>query len=180
MKPQSVPRGFLRWYILAMLDEAPETGYSIMQKIAERTEGAWRPGPGTVYPLLRGLKEQGLIEAVGQKVEDTGQPCKLTAKGKKELDDLQRNASSSGRNENALMRLFLGIMPPEAFTAMALNRSRQFISIFCEKADLLQEPKRSATLREMQLILENYSSDIERLLGEAGKNRNSRRAPKPN
>ncbi|HLQ21553.1 MAG TPA: PadR family transcriptional regulator, partial [Nitrososphaerales archaeon] len=54
MDPQAVPRGFLRFYVLSLLSRRPEAGYSIMRTIEETTDGAWRPGPGTVYPLLRG------------------------------------------------------------------------------------------------------------------------------
>ncbi|HKT22866.1 MAG TPA: PadR family transcriptional regulator, partial [Nitrososphaerales archaeon] len=55
LHPQAVPRGFLRLYTLAQLSRGPETGYSIMQKIDERTDGAWKPGPGTMYPLLKSM-----------------------------------------------------------------------------------------------------------------------------
>ena len=60
--PQAVPRGILRLYILSMLSKREETGYSIMRTIEDKTEGAWRPGPGTVYPLLRSLLKEGLLE----------------------------------------------------------------------------------------------------------------------
>ena len=38
LHPQAVPRGFLRLYILTMLSKGPEAGYSIMQRIDERTD----------------------------------------------------------------------------------------------------------------------------------------------
>ncbi|MDG6938393.1 MAG: PadR family transcriptional regulator, partial [Nitrososphaerota archaeon] len=63
LNPQAVPRGFLRLYIMTLLSRGPETGYSIIQKIDERTEGAWRPGPGTMYPTLKGLVSDGLVRA---------------------------------------------------------------------------------------------------------------------
>ena len=65
MHPQAVPRGFLRFYIMLMVSRAPRTGYDIMQSIEERTEGAWRPGPGTVYPLLKALAEEGFVATTG-------------------------------------------------------------------------------------------------------------------
>ena len=42
MDPQSVPRGFLRFYVLSLLSRSPEAGYSIMRTIEETTDGAWR------------------------------------------------------------------------------------------------------------------------------------------
>jgi DNA-binding PadR family transcriptional regulator len=56
-------RGHVRTSILALLTEAPLNGYQIMQALAERTAGAWKPSPGTVYPTLAQLEDEGLIEA---------------------------------------------------------------------------------------------------------------------
>ena len=36
-------------------------GYGIITAIAERSDGSWQPGPGSVYPALRSLDEEGLI-----------------------------------------------------------------------------------------------------------------------
>jgi DNA-binding PadR family transcriptional regulator len=38
-------------------------GYEIIQQIEERTQGVWRPSPGSVYPTLQLLEEQGLVTA---------------------------------------------------------------------------------------------------------------------
>jgi len=168
MRPQTVPRGFLRWYVLSMLTEKDETGYSIMQKIADRTDGAWRPGPGTVYPLLRSMEDQGLVKSSAG--DEPRGPCMITPAGRKELDELRQSFSSAGRNERATMHLFLGIMPAETFTAMAVDRSKDFMAVFRRKAEELPEPGRSEVLREMKVILENNLEEIDRALdASAGK-----------
>jgi DNA-binding PadR family transcriptional regulator len=51
----------VRATILALLSEGPRTGYQIMSDIEERSEGAWRPSPGAVYPALQQLADEGLI-----------------------------------------------------------------------------------------------------------------------
>jgi DNA-binding PadR family transcriptional regulator len=51
----------VRATILALLSEGPRTGYQIMSDIEERSEGAWRPSPGAVYPALQLLADEGLI-----------------------------------------------------------------------------------------------------------------------
>ena len=38
-------------------------GYQIIQEIAERTGGAWRPSPGSIYPTLQQLEDEGLVRA---------------------------------------------------------------------------------------------------------------------
>ncbi|MFD0900008.1 PadR family transcriptional regulator [Actinomadura sediminis] len=60
-------KGDVRAAILALLAEEPRNGYQIIQEIAERSEHAWRPSPGAVYPALQQLADEGLIAA-----EETG------------------------------------------------------------------------------------------------------------
>ncbi|HEX5332874.1 MAG TPA: PadR family transcriptional regulator [Cellulomonas sp.] len=56
------PRGDVRAAVLQLLAEEPMHGYQLMQLIAERSEGAWRPSPGTIYPVLSQLEDEGLVE----------------------------------------------------------------------------------------------------------------------
>jgi DNA-binding PadR family transcriptional regulator len=55
------PRGDTRLAVLALLAEQPRHGYEIIQEIASRTDGAWRPSPGSVYPTLAQLEDEGLV-----------------------------------------------------------------------------------------------------------------------
>jgi DNA-binding PadR family transcriptional regulator len=48
---------------LILLAEQPRHGYEIIQLIAERSGGVWQPSPGSVYPALQLLEDQGLVEA---------------------------------------------------------------------------------------------------------------------
>jgi DNA-binding PadR family transcriptional regulator len=54
-------RGDIRAAILALLAEQPMHGYQIIQELAERTEGVWRPSPGSVYPTLQQLEDEELV-----------------------------------------------------------------------------------------------------------------------
>ncbi|MEV6151482.1 PadR family transcriptional regulator [Nonomuraea sp. NPDC052129] len=56
-------RGDVRAAILALLSEEPRNGYQIIQEIAERSEGGWKPSPGAVYPALQQLTDEGLVVA---------------------------------------------------------------------------------------------------------------------
>jgi DNA-binding PadR family transcriptional regulator len=60
---QRRPRGALREAILSLLAEQPANGYALMQQVSERTEGEWSPSPGSVYPTLAQLVDEGLIIA---------------------------------------------------------------------------------------------------------------------
>jgi len=57
-------RGDIRSAILLLLAEEPRNGYGVMQEIEERSGGIWRPSPGSVYPALSQLEDEGLVEEV--------------------------------------------------------------------------------------------------------------------
>src|SRR3954452_9430429 len=57
------PRGDVRAAMLLVLADEPLSGYALMQEIESRSEGVWRPSPGSVYPVLAQLEDEGLIRA---------------------------------------------------------------------------------------------------------------------
>ncbi|MGV8964733.1 MAG: PadR family transcriptional regulator [Cellulomonas sp.] len=56
------PKGDVRAAVLQLLGESAAHGYQLMQLISERSEGVWRPSPGTIYPVLAQLEDEGLVE----------------------------------------------------------------------------------------------------------------------
>src|ERR1700751_3068374 len=56
-------RGDIRTAALLLPAEEPRNGYQIMQEVEERSEGLWRPSPGSVYPALQQLEDEGLIRS---------------------------------------------------------------------------------------------------------------------
>src|SRR6476469_4573453 len=54
-------RGDIRTAALLLLAEEPRNGYQIMQEVQERSGDVWRPSPGSVYPALAQLEDEGLI-----------------------------------------------------------------------------------------------------------------------
>lgn len=51
----------VRAAVLALLAERPMHGYEMIQELDTRTGGAWRPSPGSIYPTLQLLEDEGLI-----------------------------------------------------------------------------------------------------------------------
>jgi DNA-binding PadR family transcriptional regulator len=81
--------GNLRLYLLKLLDEAPRHGYEVIRLLQDRFLGVYAPSPGTIYPRLARLEEEGLVthdEVEGRKV------YRITDRGRAELqarlDDL--------------------------------------------------------------------------------------------
>lgn len=77
----SVPRGFSRYFILDLLKNRTCTGKEIINIAIEQSNGIWRPSPGLIYPLLKRLQEEELIEEKDNKY-------KITIKGKSTTEDL--------------------------------------------------------------------------------------------
>ncbi len=73
-------RGDVRAGILALLAEEPMHGYQIMQELAERSGGVWRPSPGSIYPTLQLLQDEGLVS--GQEREGGRRLFELTDTGR--------------------------------------------------------------------------------------------------
>jgi DNA-binding PadR family transcriptional regulator len=100
-RPPKASRGDVRAAILALLREGPRNGYQIMSDIEERTNGAWRPSPGAVYPALSALADEGLI--VGE--ESGGKRMfRLTEAGQgyvAENPDMARGAWESADQQEA-------------------------------------------------------------------------------
>lgn len=65
--PRRRSRGDVRSAILSLLaDDGPSNGYALMKAIAEKSGGAWRASPGSVYPTLQQLVDEELIVARGE------------------------------------------------------------------------------------------------------------------
>jgi DNA-binding PadR family transcriptional regulator len=84
-------KGDVRAAILSLLAEAPATGYALIKGIAERTDQAWRPSPGSVYPTLAQLVDEGLIRQQGESggrtdFELTDEGTAYVAENKETLD----------------------------------------------------------------------------------------------
>jgi DNA-binding PadR family transcriptional regulator len=68
--------------LLLLLDEEPHNGYQLMQVIEERSDGSWRPSPGSVYPILSQLEDEGLVRAAER---DGGKVFELTDAGREQV-----------------------------------------------------------------------------------------------
>lgn len=54
-------RGDVRAAVLLLLTERPMHGYELIQQIRERSDDIWRPSPGSIYPALAQLEDEGLV-----------------------------------------------------------------------------------------------------------------------
>lgn len=89
-------RGDVRAAILALLAEKPMHGYQIISEIEQRSGGAWKPSPGSVYPALQLLADEGLIDAAEA---DGRKTYSLTDAGRTVADAADRSAPWEGQGQ---------------------------------------------------------------------------------
>jgi len=102
----------LTLFVLHSLNENPRSGYDLLKLISERTGGGWTPSKGTLYPLLKQLDEEGLIE-----VSSIGKRSKIiydiTPNGKKLLFTLRKVNKESEEQFSKFRELFLEMFGEE-------------------------------------------------------------------
>jgi DNA-binding PadR family transcriptional regulator len=142
-------RGDVRAAILALLAERPMHGYEMIKEIAARSNGLWRPSPGSVYPTLQLLVDEGLIVAT-------------ESEGSKQLFEL----TDDGREATANAQT-----PPwEEITEGADPNEVNLRASFGQFAAAVFQGAHAATPEQQKRILDivnNARRDIYGVLGEA-------------
>jgi DNA-binding PadR family transcriptional regulator len=77
-------RGDIRTALLSLLADKPMHGYDLIRELEQRSGGAWRPSPGSIYPTLQLLEDEGLV--TGQE-QDGKRVYTITDAGRVELEE---------------------------------------------------------------------------------------------
>jgi DNA-binding PadR family transcriptional regulator len=85
-------RGEIRTALLATLVEEPGHGYDVIQRLEEKSGGAWRPSPGSVYPTLQLLEDEGLVRSTER---DGKRVYEITDAGRAEAERRMADAGGS-------------------------------------------------------------------------------------
>lgn len=123
-------RGDVRTAILALLHERPMHGYEMIQQIAERSNGIWRPSPGSVYPTLQLLADEGLITA--SEIKGSKKLFDLTSEGQAAAEKIEtppwqviaEDADPTHVNLRAAMGQLFGAVAQSAHTANPEQQQR--------------------------------------------------------
>jgi DNA-binding PadR family transcriptional regulator len=146
--------GELRLVLLKLVADEPRHGYELIKAIEELTEGAYAPSPGTIYPTLSLLEDEGAIaQAAG---DETRKAYEATDAGRTELEERAEEVEAlferlSGHGEHR--RAFA---TPEMFRALG------------NLAGVLKNRARSGkldeeTMREIVDLVDELAKKIERL-----------------
>jgi len=159
----SVPKGLLRFYVFKLLKDKPMSGSEIMEEIEKQTGGQWKPSPGSVYPLLTWLRENGYAEELPREV--TGiKRYMLTEKGAKFFEE-------HANFEDKLQKKMIS-MGPLFFLRMGLHAdglqdlqepARRFIMAIINLWVALRENLTEQTVDEVEQFLNGASEKLEEL-----------------
>ena len=101
-----MPRGAIRTAILAALRDGPANGYEVMRRLEEISGGLWRPSPGSVYPHLQMLEDEGLVQS---SEVDGGRTFTLTETGQAEAEKAKLPWQEGGETDDGVRTLRLGM-----------------------------------------------------------------------
>ncbi len=101
-------RSLLTLFVLHSLGKEPTSGYGLLKEIERKTKGLWVPSKGTMYPILRQLEDEKLIQVV-EKGKRSKNIFELTAKGKETLISLMEYGKESREKLLQFKNLFSDI-----------------------------------------------------------------------
>jgi DNA-binding PadR family transcriptional regulator len=159
----AVPKGFLRYQVLELLNEKPLSGSEIMNEIEKKTNGCWRPSPGSVYPLLAWLQDNGYIKEVP--AQESGiKRYTLTDKGKQLLEEQRKLKTQFGKGNKIFAPPFFGALwlriPSKEADELRGAVSR-LLKAFLSLGISLEEKFSEQALKETLKILDETAQKIE-------------------
>jgi len=121
-----VPKGFLRYNLLKMLGEKPMSGSEIMTELESKTNGYWKPSPGSIYPLLAWLQDKGYTKEAAQQ-ESGIRRYTLTEQGKAFLEQESKRREELDRRLEHFRTTYGSVSP--AWFAFDREDAREFRKI---------------------------------------------------
>jgi DNA-binding PadR family transcriptional regulator len=159
-----VPKGFLRYQVLEALNEKPMSGSEMMEEIEKHTGGFWKPSPGSIYPLLAWLQDNGHVKELP--TENGLKRYELTQSGKALLEE-QKKIRRKFREEVGFLPApffdsFLMRIPHEK-TVEISNSIRQLAISFFQLGTTLQEKFSEQALNEALSAVDETSRKLEEI-----------------
>ncbi len=172
LAPQGAPRGLLVHWMLRRISLKPTYGFEILNEIEAKTEGAWRPGPGSVYPLLKKMVSLGYVESDTGEGKRTDQRLyKVTKKGAEHLRQTSDVFKTIGKRWSAFRGILVDMIEPDAVPDFLLMATRRQFELAKQMVELhrgrIPDPDMRSMFKEYSLLLENQRGWVGRELREA-------------
>ena len=173
-----VPKGFIRYQVLESLGEKPMSGSEIIDQIESRTNGRWKPSPGSIYPLLAWLQDSGhvkelLAEQSGMKryeLTESGKALleeqkKIIAEQRKKMDENVKNHFKF-RKERFFGPPLIGALLaglPEEKLVEARKTMRKLAVAFLELGRSIEEHASDEAFDEALKLLNSTAEKLEEI-----------------
>jgi DNA-binding PadR family transcriptional regulator len=160
-----VPRGLLRFYVFKLLNEKPMSGSEIMEEIESETDGRWKPSPGSIYPLLTWLQDNGYAKKLPK--EESGiKRYALTEEGKKLFKEQVKFGKRLRKKLEFLAPLlispFLAGINSEKLREIR-EPAKRFVTALFNLRMTLEENLSEQTVKEAAKILNEGAEKIEEI-----------------
>jgi len=160
-----VPKGFIRYQVLELLSEKPMSGSEMMNEIGKKTNGRWKPSPGSIYPLLSWLQDNNYVKELP--AEQNGMKrYTLTDKGKALLEEQRKIKMKFRKEARFIPPPFLGGLwfriPPEKVVELG-ESMRRLMAAFFELGSTLEEKFSEQAIEDVQKILNETAEKLEGL-----------------
>jgi DNA-binding PadR family transcriptional regulator len=139
----------------------PSHGYEILQEIEDRTKGAWRPGPGSTYPILKKLVQEGMIKADSSAREDARRIYHITPRGIEQLKAAKQMLADYGQRWEGLRGLISELIDAEHMEKFLVEGSKGHFQF---TQDIFKNNMKSLPSTELEYILKEYILNLERQL----------------
>jgi DNA-binding PadR family transcriptional regulator len=139
-------KGVLTMYLLYSLQKKPKSGYEIISEIKEKTEGAWVPSKGTIYPLLNQLEKEGLIK-IKIKEKRSKNIFMITPEGKKMLLNIKKQGESMMKKFMKFRNLIIDMIEEdsEVLSTMMQIQNSVFMSYKEKRNEVIKILRRCAS-----------------------------------
>lgn len=157
----------MRLYVLHRLSKEPLSGYDLMADLSSITAGAWRPGPGSIYAILKDLEKTGHIR-VDEKGTRSKQIFAITKSGDKALESARHVFDEySTKRWHRVRGLMLDLVSPKALAEM-LNEGLKMQPSAWDKvlSSDISKGEKTFLLKENKLLTERHLSWINSKLEE--------------
>jgi DNA-binding PadR family transcriptional regulator len=159
-----VPKGFLRFRVLETLNEKAMSGSELMEEIQKFTGGVWKPSPGSIYPLLSWLQDDGYIKELP--TENGLKRYELTKSGKDLLAEQtkirEKFREDAGFMANPFFDRFFTKIPREKTTQIRASMKRLLVTSM-SLAKTLKNKYSEKALDEALSVLDEASSKLQKL-----------------
>jgi len=162
IRPQGAPRGLLHFYALLSIARKPMRGYDLIREIEVKTDGAWRPGPGAVYPVLQKLVRHGLV-SVKKRSEDgpTQILYEITPAGIAYIADSKKTMRTSTERMSLMSSLFVDLMEPDDLVRFVLSSFDLQTQLL---RTIVESDKSNLSVQDKLFVLRQYRLNLEREL----------------